>query len=368
MACRLDAELDGSGALGHRLGQGAHAEPRVEEGRVVPEPRGRDPERAAQHVVERRPRDEAIAPLCRDLAGVNAPQLLVVRDHEGAADRLAEVPHAEVFEGADLGRGRVEVRAHEVPDAGVGDVGGQPRDVGLERVGGHRPVGVDDALSLDLDEGPRPEQLEHERPHRRVAQVQQVARAIEAISGLGRGGGQPADACRALQDAVRHAHATQMADRQHLDRRADARLGLLLLRRDARDATASSACARQHQAGRAIKNGGFEVIVSGRSKGCGSSRETAPYSEREAGIQLVVAKSIEKIYGQNCQNIGLLTTTDFGLLDRIARRRDPDRRVHEGPRSDQRRRIVARRAVRLQPRRASPATVARRRSPRPRAR
>ncbi|MGK4008798.1 aconitase family protein [Sorangium sp. So ce1036] len=69
----------------------------------------------------------------------------------------------------------------------------------------------------------------------------------------------------------------------------------------------------------AIKDGGFGVIVSGRSKGCGSSRETAPYSEREAGIQLVVARSIEKIYGQNCQNIGLLTTTDFSLLDRIAR-------------------------------------------------
>ena len=69
----------------------------------------------------------------------------------------------------------------------------------------------------------------------------------------------------------------------------------------------------------AIKGGGFGVIVSGRSKGCGSSRETAPYSEREAGIQLVVARSIEKIYGQNCQNIGLLTTTDFGILDRIER-------------------------------------------------
>src|SRR5580765_6172527 len=68
-----------------------------------------------------------------------------------------------------------------------------------------------------------------------------------------------------------------------------------------------------------IKNGGFGVIVSGRSKGCGSSRETAPYSEREAGIQIVVARSIEKIYGQNSQNIGLLTTTDFGILDRVER-------------------------------------------------
>lgn len=67
----------------------------------------------------------------------------------------------------------------------------------------------------------------------------------------------------------------------------------------------------------AIKDGGFSVIVSGRSKGCGSSRETAPYSEREAGIQIVVARNIEKIYGQNCQNIGLLTTTDFSIIDRV---------------------------------------------------
>ncbi len=69
----------------------------------------------------------------------------------------------------------------------------------------------------------------------------------------------------------------------------------------------------------AIKNGGFGVIVSGASKGCGSSRETAPYSEREAGIQVVVARSIEKIYGQNAQNIGLLTTTDFSMIERLKR-------------------------------------------------
>ena len=67
----------------------------------------------------------------------------------------------------------------------------------------------------------------------------------------------------------------------------------------------------------AIRDGGFDVIVSGRSKGCGSSRETAPFSELAAGVRLVVAESIEKIYGQNCQNIGLLTTTDFSLLARL---------------------------------------------------
>ncbi len=66
-----------------------------------------------------------------------------------------------------------------------------------------------------------------------------------------------------------------------------------------------------------LKKGGFSVIVSGDSKGCGSSRETAPYSEKTAGIELVIAKSIEKIYGQNCQNIGLLTSTNLSLIPRI---------------------------------------------------
>jgi 3-isopropylmalate/(R)-2-methylmalate dehydratase large subunit len=76
-----------------------------------------------------------------------------------------------------------------------------------------------------------------------------------------------------------------------------------------------------------LRHGGIEqddfinanagVLVSGLSKGCGSSRETAPYAEKWAGIQLIIAKNIEKIYGQNCQNIGLLTSTDFGLIARI---------------------------------------------------
>src|SRR5262249_33476022 len=49
------------------------------------------------------------------------------------------------------------------------------------------------------------------------------------------------------------------------------------------------------------------------------SRETAPYSELKAGVQIVIAKNIEKIYGQNCQNIGLLTSTDFALIPRLLR-------------------------------------------------
>lgn len=68
-----------------------------------------------------------------------------------------------------------------------------------------------------------------------------------------------------------------------------------------------------------VKNGRFSVVVSGLSKGCGSSRETAPFAEKAAGIELVIAKTIEKIYEQNAQNIGLLTSTDFGLIERIMR-------------------------------------------------
>lgn len=60
-----------------------------------------------------------------------------------------------------------------------------------------------------------------------------------------------------------------------------------------------------------------DVLVSGLSKGCGSSREHAPYAEKVAGVKIIVAKSLEKIYEQNCRNIGLLTTTDFSILNLI---------------------------------------------------
>ena len=69
----------------------------------------------------------------------------------------------------------------------------------------------------------------------------------------------------------------------------------------------------------AVRDGGFQVIVSGPSKGCGSSRETAPYAELACGVKLVFSPSFEKIYLQNCQNIGLLTSSDFSLLERLER-------------------------------------------------
>jgi 3-isopropylmalate/(R)-2-methylmalate dehydratase large subunit len=66
-----------------------------------------------------------------------------------------------------------------------------------------------------------------------------------------------------------------------------------------------------------VKKGGFVCSVSGKRRGKGSSREQSPYAEMCAGIQVAIAENIERIYKQNCQNLGLLTSTNFSLIDRI---------------------------------------------------
>src|SRR5260370_2200469 len=68
-----------------------------------------------------------------------------------------------------------------------------------------------------------------------------------------------------------------------------------------------------------VKRGGFVAAVSGKRRGKGSSREQSAYAEMCAGIKLVVAESIERIYRENCQNLGVLTTTDFAILDKVRR-------------------------------------------------
>src|ERR1700704_402546 len=67
------------------------------------------------------------------------------------------------------------------------------------------------------------------------------------------------------------------------------------------------------------KRGGFGASGSGKRRGKGSSREQSPYAEMCAGIKLVVAENIERIYRENCQNLGVLTTTDFSILDKVRR-------------------------------------------------
>jgi 3-isopropylmalate/(R)-2-methylmalate dehydratase large subunit len=68
-----------------------------------------------------------------------------------------------------------------------------------------------------------------------------------------------------------------------------------------------------------VRQGGFVCSVAGKRRGKGSSREQSPYAEWCAGIQLVIAESIERIYRENCQNLGVLTSTDFGLIEKIRR-------------------------------------------------
>jgi len=68
-----------------------------------------------------------------------------------------------------------------------------------------------------------------------------------------------------------------------------------------------------------VKKGGFVASVSGRRRGKGSSREQSPYAEMMAGIRVVIAENIERIYRENCQNLGVLTSTNFELIERIRR-------------------------------------------------
>ena len=79
-------------------------------------------------------------------------------------------------------------------------------------------------------------------------------------------------------------------------------------------------CGEERPIGRNdVRNGGFVCSVSGKRRGKGSSREASPYAERAAGLRVVIGENIERIYGENCANIGLLASTDFSLIDRIRR-------------------------------------------------
>jgi len=56
----------------------------------------------------------------------------------------------------------------------------------------------------------------------------------------------------------------------------------------------------------ALKNGNFEVIVSGFRKGTGSSRETAVQAEKWSGIKIAIAASFAPIHAANNINQGVL--------------------------------------------------------------
>jgi 3-isopropylmalate/(R)-2-methylmalate dehydratase large subunit len=71
--------------------------------------------------------------------------------------------------------------------------------------------------------------------------------------------------------------------------------------------------------GKDALRGKFSVVVGGRRYGKGSSREHAPLAHVHAGVKLIIAESFERIFRQNADNLGLFTSTDFGLIERIRR-------------------------------------------------
>ncbi|MDP2877841.1 MAG: aconitase family protein [Holophaga sp.] len=66
-----------------------------------------------------------------------------------------------------------------------------------------------------------------------------------------------------------------------------------------------------------VRRGNFSISVSGTRRGKGPSREASAYAEWCAGIRLVIAESFETHYLQNCQNLGLFTSTNFDLIPRL---------------------------------------------------
>ncbi len=74
----------------------------------------------------------------------------------------------------------------------------------------------------------------------------------------------------------------------------------------------------------AVRLGGFQVAVGGDAYGTGSSREVAVVAHRGAGIELVVARSFQRIFQENMVYSGLPFTTDFGVLQRLLAGEDVD--------------------------------------------
>ncbi|MCC7380641.1 MAG: hypothetical protein IT384_02355 [Deltaproteobacteria bacterium] len=73
-----------------------------------------------------------------------------------------------------------------------------------------------------------------------------------------------------------------------------------------------------------VRRGGFQVVAGGDAYGSGSSREVAVVAHQGAGIELVVARSFQRIFQENMVYSGLPFTTDFSVIDRLRRGEDLD--------------------------------------------
>jgi 3-isopropylmalate/(R)-2-methylmalate dehydratase large subunit len=73
-----------------------------------------------------------------------------------------------------------------------------------------------------------------------------------------------------------------------------------------------------------VKNGGYQVVVGGDAYGSGSSREVAVVAHQGAGIELVVAKSFQRIFQENMVYAGLPFTTDLEVVTKLQGGEDID--------------------------------------------
>lgn len=64
-----------------------------------------------------------------------------------------------------------------------------------------------------------------------------------------------------------------------------------------------------------VQEGDF--VVAGVNFGCGSSREHAPVSLKEAGVALVIAESFARIYYRNTINIGYPVLECEGITKKV---------------------------------------------------
>ncbi len=76
-----------------------------------------------------------------------------------------------------------------------------------------------------------------------------------------------------------------------------------------------------------VRDGGFQVVVGGDAYGSGSSREVAVVAHQGAGIELVVAKSFQRIFQENMVYGGMPFTTDLGVVARLREGEDVDTRA-----------------------------------------
>src|SRR5437879_187912 len=154
------------------------------------------------------------------------------------------------------------------------------------------------------------DQLTSGTPNRKAAR-QSPSAGTHSVSHRRPGADQAATGGRRLAVGHEESREQSQAARRHFDRRDHSRSLCFYF-----DETLGEIpylglkCGSVTPVGRGdIKRGGFVCAVSGKRRGKGSSREQSPYAEMCAGIRVVIAENIERIYTQNCQNLGGLTST-----------------------------------------------------------